>query len=466
MPAVIAIVGRPNVGKSTLFNRLTKSRAALVADYAGLTRDRQYGQGSFQDNHFIVIDTGGITEDKQGIETKMGAQTAAAINESDMILWLVDARAGVTNADYQILSQLRNQQKPIILVVNKIDGHDPDVVCAEFYEFGLTEVMAIAAAHGRGVNQLLERIFSDPSVQADEPDTALEDAGIKVAIVGRPNVGKSTLVNRILGEDRVVVYDQPGSTRDSIFIPFTRRDERYTIVDTAGVRRRAKTKLAIEKFSVVKTLQAIDYANVVVMVFDASDALTEQDLNLLGHILQTGRALVLACNKWDGLSSDCKSQFLNEFDRRLGFVDFVRCHKISALHGTGVGDLFKSIKEAYRSAHIKVSTSELNRLLEQALHEHQPPMVRGRRIKLRYAHMGGSNPPRIVIHGNQTTRLADSYKRYLVNYFRKALKLVGTPLTLELQTSDNPFAGRRNKLTPRQIQSRKRLMRHVKKSKA
>ena len=510
MTPVIALVGRPNVGKSTLFNRLTRTRDALVADFPGLTRDRKYGHANIAGFDFIVIDTGGIHGTEEGVEEKMAEQSLLAIEEADVVLFLVDARAGLLPADIGIAQYLRQRDKTTVVVANKTDGIDADSHCAEFYQLGLGEVEQIAAAQGRGVTQLIEQVLAplgeklnadqaveneedfaneeeNPTASLDEWDNDFDfeneedaalldealaeeqesvlDKNIKIAIVGRPNVGKSTLTNRILGEERVVVYDMPGTTRDSIYIPMERDGQQYTIIDTAGVRKRGKVNLAVEKFSVIKTLQAIQDANVVLLTIDAREGISDQDLSLLGFILNAGRSLVIVVNKWDGLSQDIKDQVKSELDRRLDFIDFARVHFISALHGSGVGNLFESVQEAYACAMQKTSTSMLTRILRMASDEHQPPLVNGRRVKLKYAHPGGYNPPIIVIHGNQVDRLADSYKRYLSNYFRKSLKIIGSPIRIQFQEGNNPFAGKRNKLTPSQLRKRKRLMKFIKKSK-
>ncbi|MGX2957507.1 ribosome biogenesis GTPase Der [Ursidibacter arcticus] len=502
MTPVVALVGRPNVGKSTLFNRLTRTRDALVADFPGLTRDRKYGQANIAGHDFIVIDTGGIDGTEEGVEEKMAEQSLLAIEEADVVLFLVDARAGLVPADIGIAQYLRQRDKTTVVVANKTDGIDADSHIAEFYQLGLGEVEAIAAAQGRGVTQLIEQVLAPLAVQIEEQavgsdensaneetdewdhdfdfeneeDTALldealeeesedvDDKNIKIAIVGRPNVGKSTLTNRILGEERVVVYDMPGTTRDSIYIPMERDGQHYTIIDTAGVRKRGKVHLAVEKFSVIKTLQAIQDANVVLLTIDARDGVSDQDLSLLGFILNAGKSLVIVVNKWDGLSQDIKDNVKSELDRRLDFIDFARVHFISALHGSGVGNLFESIQEAYQCATKKMTTSMLTRILQMATDEHQPPLVNGRRVKLKYAHPGGYNPPIIVIHGNQIERLPDSYKRYLSNYFRKSLRIIGSPIRVLFQEGNNPFAGKRNKLTPSQLRKRKRLMKFIKKN--
>lgn len=505
MTPVVALVGRPNVGKSTLFNRLTRTRDALVADFPGLTRDRKYGHANIAGYDFIVIDTGGIDGTEDGVEEKMAEQSLLAIEEADVVLFLVDARAGLLPADIGIAQYLRQREKTTVVVANKTDGIDADSHCAEFYQLGLGDVEQIAAVQGRGVAQLIEQVLAPLAAQLttdqaienndsadeesdewetdfdfnNEEDTALldevlenetdnesvEEKNIKIAIVGRPNVGKSTLTNRILGEERVVVYDMPGTTRDSIYIPMERDGQQYTLIDTAGVRKRGKVNLAVEKFSVIKTLQAIQDANVVLLTIDAREGISDQDLSLLGFILNAGRSLVIVVNKWDGLSQDIKDQVKSELDRRLDFIDFARVHFISALHGSGVGNLFDSVKEAYACATQKTSTSMLTRILRIAADEHQPPLVNGRRVKLKYAHPGGYNPPIIVIHGNQVEKLADSYKRYLGNYFRKSLKIIGSPIRIQFQEGNNPFAGKKNKLTPNQLRKRKRLMKFIKKSK-
>ncbi len=465
MIPVIALVGRPNVGKSTLFNRLTRSRDALVANYPGLTRDRKYGEARMGDLPFIVIDTGGITGEEEGIDSEMAEQSLAAIEEADAVFLMVDARAGLTGGDEQLVRHLRQQNKAFHLVVNKIDGIDENVAMADFYTLGLDSIHPIAATHGRGVRALLEQALSGFEVPEADEDAEDDSHGVRVAVVGRPNVGKSTLVNRLLGEERVVVYDQPGTTRDSIYIDYEREGQHYTLIDTAGVRRRKNVKQTVEKFSIVKTLKAIDDAHVVVLVMDASEGLVEQDLHLLGQAIEAGRGLVLAVNKWDGLESDTRDRIKFELERRLQFIDYAEIHFISALHGTGVGHLYKSVNQAYDSATRKLATNQLTRILEDAVMDHEPPMVNGRRIKLRYAHAGGQNPPRIVIHGNQTGKVPASYQRYLEKVFRRELKLFGTPVRVEFRTGENPYAGKRNKLTGRQVARKRRLMQHVKKSK-
>jgi len=460
MKPVVALVGRPNVGKSTLFNCLTRSRDALVADQPGLTRDRKYGEGRVGDYPYLVVDTGGLSGEKEGIDELMAGQAWLAIEEADVVLFLVDARDGLVTGDQDIAKRLRLANKSVYLVVNKIDGAELSVVVADFYRLGLGDPLGITASQGGGVRDLMAEVL--PELPESEIDEDTEDLGIKIAIVGKPNVGKSTLINRILGEERVLTFDMPGTTRDSIFVPFERRGQKYTFIDTAGVRRRKNVHDKLEKFSVIKALQAIERAHVVVLVIDAHEGISDQDAHLLGFVLDEGRALVIAVNKWDGLESSERERVKYELGRKLQFVDFAKMFFISALHGTGVGDLFKPINKAYVSATRHFSTPELSRILEKAVDSHLPPLVRGRRIKLRYAHQGGRNPPTIVIHGNQTKDVPDAYRRYLQNTFRKVLKLEGTPVRIDFKTGTNPFEGRKNKLSKRQIDKRQRLKKFVK----
>lgn len=455
MVPVIALVGRPNVGKSTLFNLLTKSRDALVANFSGLTRDRQYGEAHYKNRHFIVIDTGGITDEEQGIDAEMARQSMQAVEEADAVVLLCDARAGLTSADEELAQRLRQVQKPVFYVANKIDGTNPDIAMAEFYRLGVDKIFALTATHGKGVRSLLEAVF-EKFPQAEQNAEQELSRGVKMAIIGRPNVGKSTLVNRLLGEQRVVVYDHPGTTRDSIYIDYQREERDYTIIDTAGVRRRKNVKQSVEKFSIVKALKAIDDANVVVLVLDAAEGVVDQDLHLLGYAIDSGRALVIALNKWDGLDQDHKNWVKKELDRRLQFIDFAQIHYISALHGTGVGHLYESVDKAYQSATAKFQSKHLTQILEGAVFDHAPPMINGRRIKLRYAHAGGSNPPIIVIHGNQTDKVPRSYVRYLEKVYRRELQLQGTPVRIEFKGSENPFANKPNKLSKRQQERKQR----------
>ena len=456
MKPVIALIGRPNVGKSTLFNQLTQTRNALVANLPGLTRDRQYGDGKYENKSFIVIDTGGLGESDEGVEAYMAEQARCAIQEADIVLFVVDARAGLLGSDQMIADHLRKLNKTAFLVVNKIDGLHDDSAMAEFHCLGFPRMYPTAASHGRGVLQLVtELLLPYPE---DPEELSHEETGIKIAIVGRPNVGKSTLVNRLLGEDRVIVFDMPGTTRDSIYIPYERQGKKYTLIDTAGVRRRGRVQETVEKFSVIKTLQAIKDAHVVVIVFDAREGIVEQDLHMLGFALESGRAVVVAINKWDNMDEYDRKQVKMAIDRRLDFIPYVKIHLISALHGTGVGDLYPSIQRAYDSAMLKTPTNKLTQILQDAVEGHQPPLVHGRRIKLRYAHMGGQNPPIIVIHGNQTESVSKDYKRYLENVFRKVLKLQGTPIQLEFKTSDNPYKEDKKVITPVQLEKLKRFV--------
>jgi len=462
---VVALVGRPNVGKSTLFNVLTKSRDALVADYPGLTRDRQYGRVPFKSSEIIVIDTGGLSGESEELDSHMEKQTRLAVDESDIILFMVDARDGLTPADEVIADSLRRTGKHVKLIVNKTDGLDARTVASDFFSLGLGEPIAIAASQNRGIQAMLSDVLesfepenaTDAEISAeadavpvdgdadfDEDDE--EEKRVKVAIIGRPNVGKSTLVNRFLGEERVVVYDMPGTTRDSIFIPFDRDGKKYTFIDTAGIRRKRAVHEVIEKFSVIKSMQAIERANVVIMMIDARTEIADQDLHLIGYVLEAGRALVLTINKWDGMDEYQKDLIRKGIDKQLPFVRFAETFFISALHGSGVGKLYEAIDRAYASATRKYSTPDLTRLLEKAVQAHQPPLINGRRIKLRYAHQGGMNPPRIIVHGNQITKVPAVYKRYLTNFFRKELKSVGTPIMIEFKGSDsNPFKSSKKK---------------------
>ena len=437
MLPVIALIGRPNVGKSTLFNYLTRSREALVADFPGLTRDRQYGRVKRGERDCLVVDTGGLMDDAQGVDDFAKKQVEVALDEADIVFFMVDAREGLNASDEQVASELRKLNKPILLVTNKIDGINADLATAEFHSLALGQPYKVAATHGRGVNELLSAL--DELIPETEEEIDDAEKGIGIAVVGRPNVGKSTLVNRILGEERVVVFDQPGTTRDSIFIPFERNETRFTLIDTAGMRRRAKISLAIEKFSVIKSLQAIEKANVVIYLIDAREGITDQDCHLLGLVLEAGRSLVLGLNKWDGLSIDQKDRVKRQIDVKLPFLDFAEKHPISALHGSGVGNLFDMMQTLYDSTMINMSTPILTQILKEATLAHQPPLVQNRRIKLKYAHQGGRNPPTVIIHGAQTDALPDAYKRYLMNVYRNKLSLKGTPVRLKFKSPDNPY---------------------------
>ncbi len=459
MLPVVALVGRPNVGKSTLFNALTGTRDALVADLPGLTRDRKFGYGRVG-GHYIVVDTGGLVEQPTGIEALMVAQSERAVAEADRVVFVVDGRDGLTPTDRHVANFLRRSGKPVFLAVNKSEGRDEDVAGAEFHALGLGEPIAIAAAHRQGIDGLMARVLEGVPVTADAP---VDDTrGIRVAVVGRPNVGKSTLINRLVGAERVVAFDEPGTTRDSVHVPFERDGHRYVLIDTAGVRRKSRVDEAIEKFSVVKALQAIDEAHVVIGVLDAHETIADQDASLLGLVAERGRALILAINKWDNIPTDQREHIRNQLLLKIPFLDFAPQHFISARHGTGVGDLLAAVRKAYEAAMREMPTPELTRVLEAALVAHQPPLVRGRRIKLRYAHQGGKNPPIIVIHGNQVEHVPDAFRRYLVNTFREAFRLHGTPVRVEFRSDPNPFAGRRNVLSERQVKKRRRLIRHSK----
>ncbi|MDB6089416.1 MAG: der [Gammaproteobacteria bacterium] len=452
MLPVIALVGRPNVGKSTLFNVLTGTRDAIVADIPGLTRDRQYGYGRVGPIPYVVIDTGGLVENPVGIETQMRAQTERAVQEADRLVFLADVREGLTPADHFVVRELRRSGKPVTLALNKAEGLDPDFVAADFHSLALGEPLTISAAHGQGCEDLMEHVLAGL-----EPQPA-EDASfgaIRIAIIGRPNVGKSTLVNRLLGHERVIASDEPGTTRDSILVPF-RRDERdFVLIDTAGVRRRSKVEGVIERASVAKTLQAIDEAHVVIMVLDAHDNVAEQDASVLGLALERGRALIIAVNKWDGVPQDQRETIHRQLALKLDFVPFAPLHFISARHGTGVGEVVQSMVRAYEAAFREMPTRVLTKTLEHALTVHQPPLVHGRRIKLRYAHQGGRNPPRIVIHGNQTASVPDSYTRFLANVFRKTFDLFATPVAVEYRTDKNPYV-RERRVKPQPETARRR----------
>jgi len=458
MLPVIALVGRPNVGKSTLFNVLTGTRDALVADLPGLTRDRKYGYGRNGPVPYLAVDTGGLVTEAEGIEELMARQTMRAIEEADRVLFLVDAREGLTPTDHFVAQTLRKLGKYVIVVANKAEGFETANAVADFYQLGLGEPQAISSAHGDGIRALLERTLEGFEATDAAPETGDE---IRVAVIGRPNVGKSTLINRLLGEERLIAFDQPGTTRDAVFVPFEREGRRYTLIDTAGVRRRARVEEAIEKFSIIKALQAVDSAHVVIGVIDAHDTVAEQDASLFGLVAERGRALLIAVNKWDGIPSDKRDEIRTGLDLRLPFLDFAPIHFISALHGTGVGELIRGVAHAYDAAMREMATPELTRVLETAIQQHQPPLVRGRRIKLRYAHQGGRNPPIIVVHGNQVQHVPDAYKRYLSNVFRKNFRLEGTPVRVEFRSDENPFKGKRNPLTPRQRRSRQRMMKRV-----
>ncbi len=442
MLPVIALVGRPNVGKSTLFNSLTRTRDALVADLPGLTRDRQYGLGQRGPQPYLVVDTGGLTGEATGLDGLVARQVWRAIEEADAVLLLVDGRAGLTAADQEIAAQLRRAGKLPHLVINKAEHRDPDVLGAEFYALGLAHLHVVAAAHNQGVDALMEAVLAglpERESTGEAPLLQEMEGVIKLTVAGRPNVGKSTLVNRLLGEERMLASDLPGTTRDSVAAPFERDGQRYLLIDTAGVRRRARVSEVVEKFSVIKTLQAIEQSHVTVLVLDARQGISDQDASLLGLIVDSGRALVMAVNKWDRLDPDIRTQVKRDLERRLGFLDFAKIHFISALHGTGVGELLSSVRQAYAAATRKLATPELTRILGEALAAHQPPLVHGQSIKLRYAHQGGQNPPLIIIHGNRIEHVPEAYRRYLSNVYRKRLDLWGTPVRIEFRGGENPY---------------------------
>lgn len=441
MLPIVALVGRPNVGKSTLFNTLTRTRDAIVADVPGVTRDRQYGYGQFGAGAFVVIDTGGLViENPSVIEAQMRMQTERAVAEADRLVFIVDARAGLTPQDEIIARELRRSGKPIILAVNKIESLDTQVALSEFHALALGKPLPIAASHGQGIGELLSEVLAGFEQAARED--SIEDA-IRIAVIGRPNVGKSTLINRLLGEERVIASDEPGTTRDSILIPFKRDERDFELIDTAGIRRRSKVEDMIEKVSVAKTLQAIDHAHVVVMVLDAHDSVGEQDASVLGMALQRGRALLIAINKWDGIPTEQREEIRRQLALKLDFVPYAPLHFISARHGTGVGELMHSAVRGFEAAMREMPTRMLNRTLEAAIQAHQPPLVHGRRIKLRYVHQGGRNPPRVIVHGSQGERVPDAYARYLANVFRKTFDLYATPVVVEFRTDSNPFSARK-----------------------
>lgn len=463
MLPVVALVGRPNVGKSTLFNALTKSRDALVADLPGVTRDRHYGVCRLAAQPFVLVDTGGLSGERVDIDQLTERQVELAIDEASVCVLLVDAREGLLPQDRAILDRLRRKGKPVLLAVNKTDGLDAVAALAEFAALGVVATFAIAAAHARGVDSLLGALAPLLPEDADAGDASgsAETTGTRVAIVGRPNVGKSTLVNRLLGEERVVVSDIAGTTRDAIHVPLERDGKQYTLIDTAGVRRRGRVEDALEKFSVIKTLQSIAAADVAVVMLDAGEGVTDQDLALIGQVLDAGRALVIVANKWDGLEQYDRERCKAGLERKLQFVEWARVVFLSAKHGSGLRELMRAIDRAGLAAARELGTADLTRSLEKAVAAHQPPLVRGHSPKLKFAHPGGDHPPTIVIHGSRTRHIADSYRRYLENFFRKRYKLEGTPIRIEFREGENPYAGKRNVLTESQLRQRKRMMRHA-----
>ncbi|MEO7433059.1 MAG: ribosome biogenesis GTPase Der [Dokdonella sp.] len=465
MLPVVALVGRPNVGKSTLFNVLTRTRDALVHDMPGVTRDRHYGICRLASAPFVIVDTGGLIENAAGLDTQTVRQAEFAIDEADVVLLTVDARDGLLPTDRAILDRLRRASKPMLLLVNKVDGLDENNALAEFAALGMASALPMSAAHGRGTTPLLAAL----EALLPKPDADLleerPDEGIRVAIVGRPNAGKSTLVNRLLGEERVIASETPGTTRDSIRVALERDGKKYTLIDTAGIRRRARVEDALEKFSVIKSLQSVDAAHVTVLMLDAREGVADQDTALIGHVLESGRALVIAVNKWDDMDKYQREQCVASLSRKLVFAEWAKQVFISALHGSGIGELMKAVNRAHASANHKFTSSELTRAVEAAYTAYQPPLARGHTPKLKYAHPGGANPPTIVIHGARTKHIAESYRRYLENFFRKRYRLEGTPIRIEFRDSDNPFAGKRNVLTEGQAKRRTRMIRNAKKSK-
>lgn len=465
MTPVLAIVGCPNVGKSTLFNRLTRSRSALVANEPGVTRDRQYGYANLQDSGMIVCDTGGIAgsvEDVNQISGSVSGQTMQAVMEADAVLWLVDGRSGLTSGDMELAAIMRAVDKPVYLVVNKLDGIEPESALAEFHSIGgFGQPIPVSAKAGHGIENLLDTVAASfPERGAISPE---KPGVVKVSIVGRPNVGKSTLLNRITGENRVLTSALPGTTRDSISVPFQRRQKDYLLIDTAGIRKRRKVTDKIEKFSIIKSLKAIESCHIVILVLDARDVISDQDQTLLGMISESGKSLIIAVNKWDGLDQQQKMTIQRQLERKTGFIDYACIRHISALHGTGTGKLFDSIDKITRSRKQNFSSSTITDFLHAALAANPPPLVRGRRIKLKFAHLGGSDPVRIIIHGNQTQDTPANYRRYLARYFRERMKLTGTPVFIEFKQGDNPYKAFRNTLTKHQLRKRRRLIEYSKK---
>jgi GTP-binding protein len=465
MKPVVVLVGRPNVGKSTLFNALTRSRAAIVSDEAGVTRDRQYGDGRVGDRPYLVVDTGGLAGETQSLSALMSAQTRQAMEEADAIVFVTDGRSGPTAGDHEIAKLLRRLGKTVNVAVNKCEGVDPDAIVAEFYRLGLGKPLAISSAHGEGLPLLMQQVLAPlPHIEEAEAPSDVP----RIAIAGRPNVGKSTLVNALLGEERVVVADQPGTTRDSIRIPLSHAGHDYLLIDTAGVRRRARVEQGVEKYSVIKTLQAIGEANVVILVLDARQEVSDQDVDLAGYILEHGRSLVLVVNKWDGLEESRRDWIKRELDRKLPFLTFSPPHFISALTGSGVSKLFPAVDRAFASAHADMPTAQLNRVLEKAIQATPPPIARGRRIKLKFAHQSGRNPPRVTVYGNLVSHVPDAYRRYLANAFRAAFKLEGTPVRIDFEQGENPYEVKKpkRKLSPRKNALARRERRIVRKKKS
>ncbi|MFL9582145.1 ribosome biogenesis GTPase Der [Stenotrophomonas sp. AB1(2024)] len=463
MLPLVALVGRPNVGKSTIFNALTRTRDALVHDQPGVTRDRNYGVCRLdEDNHFLVVDTGGISEDEEGLAGATADQARAAAAEADLILFVVDARDGTSALDDEILSWLRKLSRPTLLLINKIDGTHEDTVRSEFARYGFSEMLTVSAAHRQGLDDLLEEVVQRLPEEGSGEEMVNDPNRMRIAFVGRPNVGKSTLVNRILGEERMIASEVPGTTRDSISVDLERDGREYRLIDTAGLRRKARVEEVVEKFSVIKTLQAIEQCQVAVLMLDATEGVTDQDASVLGAVLDAGRALVVAINKWDGLTDYQREQAETLVSRKLGFVPWAETVRISAKHGSGLRELFRAIHQAHASATHEFSTSEVNKALEIAYETNPPPAIRGHVSKLRYVHPGGSNPPTFIVHGTRLKDLPESYKRYLENFFRKRFKLIGTPVQFIFREGTNPYEGKKNVLSERQIAKKKRLIKHVK----
>lgn len=463
MLPLVALVGRPNVGKSTIFNALTRTRDALVHDQPGVTRDRNYGVCRLdEDNHFLVVDTGGISEDEEGLAGATADQARAAAAEADLILFVVDARDGTSALDDEILSWLRKLSRPTLLLINKIDGTHEDTVRSEFARYGFSEMLTVSAAHRQGLDDLLEEVVQRLPEEGSGEEMVNDPNRMRIAFVGRPNVGKSTLVNRILGEERMIASEVPGTTRDSISVDLERDGREYRLIDTAGLRRKARVEEVVEKFSVIKTLQAIEQCQVAVLMLDATEGVTDQDASVLGAVLDAGRALVVAINKWDGLTEYQREQAETLVSRKLGFVPWAETVRISAKHGSGLRELFRAIHQAHASATHEFSTSEVNKALEIAYETNPPPAIRGHVSKLRYVHPGGSNPPTFIVHGTRLKDLPESYKRYLENFFRKRFKLIGTPVQFIFREGTNPYEGKKNVLSERQIAKKKRLIKHVK----
>ena len=466
MLPLVALVGRPNVGKSTLFNALTRTRDALVHDEPGVTRDRNYGVCRLDpERPFVLVDTGGIAGSEEGLAGATARQSRAAAEEADLVLFVVDGREGASSLDDEILAWLRKVDTPTFLVINKVDGIDEQAALNDFARYGIKEKFGVSSAHRHGVDELLSRVLSALPEDGDAEILDNDPGRVRIAFVGRPNVGKSTLVNRILGEERMIASDVPGTTRDSIAVDLERDGRKYRLVDTAGIRRKARVEEAVEKFSIVKTLQAIEQCQVAVIMLDAGEGVTEQDASVLGAVLDAGRALVIAINKWDGQSDYQRSQTEALLSRKLAFVDWAEAVRISALHGSGLRELFKAVHRAHASATREFGTAEVTKALEVAYETNPPPVVRGHVAKLRFAHPGGNNPPTFIVHGTRLRTLSDSYRRYLENFFRKRFKLVGTPVRFVFKEGDNPYKDKKNVLTERQVVKKRRLLRHVKRGK-